>query len=108
MKRLVFSAANRLSEDPACSNEAQNSADETKSTSTAAERLRSSGVQSLDSRSQEKTNTEITSKAHPRPSEIVETATAPVAPSTPISRKAPANAPTAREALRFCTRSRSG
>src|SRR5262249_23937076 len=68
--RSVFLSANKLSDDPACSNDAQKIADATNKTITTAERLRSSCDHFPKKISHENTTTEITSRAQPTPFEI--------------------------------------
>ena len=63
-------SANRLSDEPACSNDAQNSAEATNSTRIAAERLRSSGDHPSEPISHQNTTTEMPSSAQPSASEI--------------------------------------
>src|SRR5437879_812328 len=69
MLQLVNRSANRFSEEPACSNAAQNSADATNSTRIAAHRFRSTADQSPKKISQENTTTEIPRRHQPRPVE---------------------------------------
>src|ERR1041385_3657765 len=110
MLQLVQRSANRFNEEPACSNDAQNNADATNSTRTAADRFRSTGVQLPKKMSHEKTTSEMPSRHHPKPSEIAVglSAITPSAASTPSSASTPTPILTARIALLLSRRSRAG
>src|SRR5881392_3731804 len=107
MLRLVLRSAKRLSDEPACSNAAQNRAEDTNSTRMAAHRLRSIRDQLPKKISQENTTTEIPSKHQPSPSEITVGVSwiTPVAPSNARIASTATPAPTPKAASRFCFRS---
>src|SRR5215467_5548341 len=104
MWRLVFRLANRLSEEPACSNMDQNSADARNNTRIAADLFLSVGDQPRPNISQEKTAVEITTSATPSALEIAVTSTKPTAASAPTVAKSTNPAAVPNKARRFWRR----
>ena len=104
-------SANRFSDEPACSNEAQKSAEATNSTRMAAERLRSSSDQPARA---DQPGEHRYRDAQQRPSlqrramPVAVNGITPDAPRIANSAKTPNPPPTARMALRFWRRSSSG